>query len=193
MANINDLYNFLDQAKGDRKYADNTYFGLKTAVRLFEEIMNPEEKASTDVVKTRIDALADDVFSKNKNKFSSKTVVAYKKRVLKVIGDYESYGSSAEKMAAWNPRRVSRATTEKGKEKLISSQIKLPQIDVFLQEDRPHQYIAAPIEDTPQDGVNTSRFKLRDNFRVDLLLPDNMTQKEADKVKQYIDAMVDEG
>ncbi|OHA84094.1 MAG: hypothetical protein A2937_02770 [Candidatus Yonathbacteria bacterium RIFCSPLOWO2_01_FULL_47_33b] len=108
MKKIQDLYEFIDRAVKSRKYPDNTGMALKTALKLFEAVLNEEERNSIDVFSKNIEQIYQNVFSKNKN-FSASSLATYKSRVTKVLSDYEKYGVDPTKMANWSPKVISRS------------------------------------------------------------------------------------
>src|SRR3989338_7606501 len=107
MKKIQDLYEFIDRAVKSRKYPDNTGMALKTALKLFEAVLNEEERNSIDVFSKNIEQIYQNVFSKNKN-FSASSLATYKSRVTKVLSDYEKYGVDPTKMANWSPKVINR-------------------------------------------------------------------------------------
>lgn len=108
MKKIQDLYEFIDRAVKSRKYPDNTGMALKTALKLFEAVLNEDERNSIDVFSKNIEQIYQNVFSKNKD-FSASSLATYKSRVTKVLSDYEKYGVDPTKMAGWSPKIVIRS------------------------------------------------------------------------------------
>jgi site-specific recombinase XerD len=106
-ATIKDLYDFIDTAHRNRKYPLNTAQGLRAAVKLFDAELNDEERKSVDTVKNSLEQIYQSIFTKNKMTASSLTT--YKSRFLKVINDYEKYGTDPTKMTNWNPKVVVRS------------------------------------------------------------------------------------
>ena len=81
-----DLYDFIDFAKGNRKYPENTANGLKSALKIFEGELNLDELNSVDLVEDNIEEIFINVVTKNKDK-NIGSLNTYKARVLKVIKD----------------------------------------------------------------------------------------------------------
>ncbi|HEV7702011.1 MAG TPA: hypothetical protein VGO63_01025 [Candidatus Paceibacterota bacterium] len=104
--NFKNLYDFINRAVKSRKYPENTGSALKTALKLFEEELNEEEVKSINEVKKNIGQISNSIFAKGK--FSAGSLATYKSRVIKVINEYEKYGSDAAKMANWSPKIVTR-------------------------------------------------------------------------------------
>jgi hypothetical protein len=106
------LYDFIDRAVKSRKYPANTGGALKTALNLFEKELNDEEKDSIETFKNNLDAIYNSVFQHNKD-FSATSLATYKSRVVKVLGDFEKYGTGPSKMANWSPKVITRSKREK--------------------------------------------------------------------------------
>jgi len=100
---IIDLKNFIDIAEKDRKYVPNTATGFRNALNIFETELNEQEKESLPKLKENIDAIYMNVYRKNQKELTSKTLLEYKRRIMKLIKDYEQYGNDPNKMAAWAP------------------------------------------------------------------------------------------
>lgn len=208
---IQTLREFIDRAANERKYADNTATGLKAALKLYEGSLNEGEKTSLDTLQANLNTIADDVFKKNKDDFSSATIVEYKRRIGRVISDYKHYGESPSKMAAWNPRRPSRLTatngkTDKSAKKTSKNAKSIREAEVIDLD--PARIIevgamgasrasvtapAASVTAFDSSGayreLNRSEVYIRDGLKVSLELPADLSQKEADKLKKYIDVM----
>jgi len=108
MKSIKELYEFIEVATRNRKYPASTAQGLRAAVKLFDSELNDDERDSIDKVKANLDQIYQSVFAKNKN-FTAASLATYRSRLLKVINDYEKYGTDPTKMANWNPKVVVRA------------------------------------------------------------------------------------
>lgn len=98
------LYKFLDIAVKNRKYARNTAFGLKAALKLFETEINDEERDSLDKFKDNLEQIYQNVVAKNKT-IQAHSLETYRSRVLKVLHDYGKYGLDPAKIVGWIPRR----------------------------------------------------------------------------------------
>lgn len=57
MAKYKDLYEFVDRAVKSRKYPENTGYGLRAALKLFEGAVNEEESASLDKFKENLEQI----------------------------------------------------------------------------------------------------------------------------------------
>ena len=106
-ATIKDLYDFIETAMRNRKYPTSTAQGLRAAVKLFDSELNDDERKSLDTVKGNVEQIYQSVFTKNKN-FTAASLATYKSRFLKVISDYEKYGTDPTKMTNWNPKVITR-------------------------------------------------------------------------------------
>ena len=100
---VKDLYEFIEAATRNRKYPISTAQGLRAAVKLFDSELNDDERQSLDKLKANIDQIYQSVFNKNKN-FTAASLATYRSRMLKVVSDYERYGTDPTRMANWNPK-----------------------------------------------------------------------------------------
>lgn len=202
---IKSLYDFIKTATTERKYANNTARGLNAAIKLFEPHLNDAEKQSLDAFESNLENIANDIFSKRKDgKPTSDTLIVYKRRIHKVIADYQSYGSDPGKMAAWNPRRSTPGLKTKNGVTPVKSISPVREVQIIDIE--ANQPVAPPrsVNTLPlaaQGGVtaldtagryidtNRSEIFLREGFKIILELPVDLTGDEAAKLKQYIDLM----
>jgi hypothetical protein len=117
MQKFNVLYDFVESAIRSRKYPPATASALKTALKLFEAELKPEEAASLDLFIQHFEQIYRDVCTKNSQRYSASSLSVYKSRVLKVIGDYTKYGIDPTKMAGWSPRVIVRGPKSKSASK----------------------------------------------------------------------------
>src|SRR3989344_5568097 len=113
MTKFTDLNAFIDSAVKSRKYPTNTAFGLKAALKVFEGELNEEEAKSIDKVRSNINQISQSVYQKQQSNLSASSLAVYKSRVLKVINDYEKYGTDPSKMANWSVKVISRERKKK--------------------------------------------------------------------------------
>ncbi len=130
MTSFNDLYQFVDSAVKSRKYLPNTASGLKAALKTFGEELNNEELKSIQKVRDNIDQIHQIVYQKQKSKYSASSLNVYKSRVMKVIGDYEKYGTDPAKMAGWIVKIISREHKKKANENIVAPVSDLPRGEV---------------------------------------------------------------
>lgn len=116
------VFKFIDSAEKSRKYAPNYASGIRTALRLFEKELNNEEKSSVDLFQQNIEQIYLQVVRKNQSTYSDASLDVYKKRVLKVLGDYGKYGKDPTKMINWNPVRHGIKKAKDKKVKITSEQ-----------------------------------------------------------------------
>ena len=122
MAKFKDLYEFVDSAVKNRKYAPNTAHGIRTALKLFELEINEEEKDSLDKFKENFEQVFRGVTLKNKN-MTAGSLLSYKSRIKRLLEQYENYGSDAVKMNNWSVKAVVRQKKEESApNKKIASQ-----------------------------------------------------------------------
>lgn len=168
MANISNLYDFIEKAVKSRKYPENTAQGLKAALKLFEKELNDEEKQSIDSLKSNLDQIYNQVFNKNKQ-FSAASLATYKSRVLKVITDYEEHGTDATKMANWAPKKVNRAPRKK---EVADNGTSLERMSA-----------SAPASSHKIELV------LRPDTKCILILPMDLNETDVKKIKGVLDSM----
>jgi len=178
MKDITKLYEFIDVALKNRKYSANTAQGIRTALKLFDEALNDDEKASIDKFSENLDTIFMDVSEKNKTKYSAGSLATYKARVQKVLNEYSAYGTDTTKLNSWNPRRrTTTAKSVKGSQKKNS--LKTQDVDV---------------EETPDIPKNKSSHKinlsLREDAEFSLVVPRDITVSECAVIKSILDSLV---
>lgn len=159
---------FIDSAQRNRKYPGNTASARRSAVRLFEQELNDQEKESFDTLKKNFEQVYLSVFNKNKS-MTAESLQTYKNRFLSLIKDYEKYGLDPTKMANWN-RRVRRISIT-GKAGIKEKE-------------------GQPIQETERyKEIDMSRFELplRVGVKAIILVPSDITKEEVDKIRKYID------
>ncbi len=112
MANFQELYDFVDRAKRNRKYPEATAHSLRAALKLYDTELNNEERASLTKVRADFEQITRSVFNKNSVKFTTGSLATYKSRVQKVLADYEKYGDPT-KMNSWSPKVINRTKKTK--------------------------------------------------------------------------------
>jgi hypothetical protein len=108
MSSYQELYDFVDRAKRNRKYPEATAQSLRAALKVYDAELSDEERASIAKVKGDFEQITRSVFNKNASKFTASSLATYKSRVLKVFTDFEKYADPA-KMNNWMPRVINRA------------------------------------------------------------------------------------
>jgi hypothetical protein len=184
MNKLDDLYNFIDFAKGNRKYPENTANGLKSALKIFEKDLNIDELNSVDLIEENIEEIFIGVVNRNKDK-SIGSLNTYKARVLKVINDYQRYGINPSKIQGWTvkPQKIPNQT--KNLPALLRKALQAG--------DNPDKN-----EDSTQiassEHINTPVHKievcLKDNLKATIIIPKNINIKEAEMIKKIIDSMI---
>ncbi len=101
---ITSLFDFIAAAQKSRNYTDDTAAGMRTAMRLFEKELKNEESASIPLFKEHLMQIYRQVVNKNISNYTAGSLEQYKKRILRLLGDYEKYGVDQTKMASWIPR-----------------------------------------------------------------------------------------
>ena len=121
MEKFNNIYTFIDFAKGNRKYPANTANNLKSALKIFEKVLTDDELNSISLLEDRIEEIFISVINSNKNK-SIGSLNTYKARVLRVLKDYKKYGANPAKIQNWQtkirnstPLLINKDNTDKNK------------------------------------------------------------------------------
>ncbi len=165
------LYNFIDFAKANRKYPENTANNLKSALKIFEKELNAEELKSIDMVGESINEIFRSVVIANKQK-SIISLNTYKARLLKVIKDYKRYGVNPSKIQSWTVKSKESTPLLIKKDKKDKDNIKLS------------NSINAPV-----DNYYKIEFFLRENAKVALSLPKDVSLKEIKLIKTILDSL----
>ena len=169
-----DLYEFIDFAKGNRKYPENTANGLKSALKIFEKVLNIDELNSVDLVEDNIEEIFISVVGKNKDK-SIGSLNTYKARVLKVIQDYQKYGVNPSKINGWTIK-----TNKAIAPKLVKKDI----------QDKEQDNSKIALSDHTNTPVHKIELSLRENLKSLILIPKDINAKEAKMIKDIIDSLV---
>ena len=109
MTNIlNEIEKFVDIAVRNRKYPQNTAVGFHTVLRMVKPELNEEEQNSLDTIKKNLDQIFNTLHSKNPKKWTIVSIEVYKKRLKRLINDYENYGIDTSKISNWDrkPRTI---------------------------------------------------------------------------------------
>jgi len=173
MNTFKDLYDFIDFAKGNRKYPENTANGLKSALKIFEKELNVDELSSVDLIEDNIEEIFISTVTKNKDK-NIGSLNTYKARLLKVINDYQKYGKNPSKIQNWTVSLHKAPTLKSSHKHLLDKELDNTQIG---------------LSDTVNTPVNKIELSLRDNVKSMVVLPKDITTKEAQMIKNIIDAL----
>ena len=174
MHKFKDLYDFIDFAKGNRKYPENTANGLKSALKIFEKELNVDELNSIDLVEDNIEEIFINVVGKNKDKGIG-SLNTYKARVLKVIKDYQKYGANPSKIQGW----VTKAHA--GVDHKLSKKDNL---------DKETDKNQTPLSDHTNTPVHKIELSLRDNIKSVITIPKDISAKEIKMIKSILDSLV---
>ena len=177
MNKLKDLYDFIDFAKGNRKYPENTANGLKSALKIFEKELNLDELNSVDMIEDNIEEIFINVVAKNKDK-SIGSLNTYKARVLKIIKEYQKYGVNPSKIQGWSTKLRKVTDHKPVKEDTQDKEIDKPQT---VQSDHTN---------TPVHKIELS---LRDNMKSVIIVPKDITAKEVKMIKGVLDSLSIEG
>lgn len=173
MNKFNDLYDFIDLAKSNRKYPENTANGLKSALKIFGKQLNLDEINSVDLVEDNIEEIFISVVGANKDKTVA-SLGTYKTRLLKVIKDYQKYGIDPNKMQNWN------VSSTKALKHIIKKK------DIQDKEEDKDKITLSDHVNTPVHKIELS---FKNNRKFLMLLPKDIDQKEAESIKKIIDSL----
>ena len=173
MHKYSNLYEFIDFAKGNRKYPENTANGLKSALKIFEKELNIDELNSVDLVEDNIEEIFINAVSNNKDK-SIGSLNTYKARVLKVITDYQKYGVNPSKMQGWN------ANPHKAIAKILKKK------DTPDKEQDSNKTVLSDATNTP---VHKIKLSLRSGQRSLIIIPRDISPNETKMIKDILDSL----
>jgi len=177
---LTELRQFISSAERERKYPPNTATGFRAALSMFEPELNEQEKESLQIFKEHVDDIYMSVYRKNKV-FNSKTLLEYKRRILRLMTDYEQYGTDPNKMASWTPaRRISKKAIKKSSGEKPSAS-NAPNTEKDEESNTP----IVPV--VPSVTMNRFEITLRPNIRAIILTPADLKSEEAIKIKKYIE------
>lgn len=165
------LYDFIDFAKANRKYLASTADNLKSALKIFEKELNPEELKSINMVEDSIEEIFRSVAIANKDK-SIISLNTYKARLLKVINDYKRYGTDPSKIQKW-------VVKAKKSTPLLIKKDKTDKNEITLSDN-----IQGPV-----DNVHKIDLCL-DSGKAQISIPKNINAKETKIIKEIIDSLI---
>ncbi len=171
MQNFNNLYDFIDLARANRKYPENTANNLKSALKIFEKELNSDELKSINMVEDSIEEIFRSVTIANKDK-SILSLSAYKARLLKVIKDYKKYGVNPEKIQHWDVK-IKKSTP------LLIKKDKIDKENINLS-----KFIDYPVENNHKIELS-----LKNNNKSLIIVPKNIDSKEVKMLKDILDSL----
>lgn len=169
---ISTLNEFVDVALRNRKYAPNTAYGYKAALRIFAGELTPEELQSLDLFKERFDQIFSTILSKKQKDFNISSLQVYKRRVLYVLRDYEKYGVDPSKMANWAPQIAMRT-----KSKISKSNSEANSLG--------NQNQANSQEGAVNPSYGRYDIPIRGDAKITITYPHDITKKEAAKIETF--------
>ncbi|HET7099229.1 MAG TPA: hypothetical protein VFI61_03290 [Patescibacteria group bacterium] len=173
MNSIGTLNEFVDMALRNRKYASNSAYGYKAALKIFDEELSDEERNSLDLFKERFDQIFSTIVNKKSKVFSISSLQTYKFRVLKVLSDYEKYGKDPSKMSSWSPNV----------RKINPSKIK-------IERDNESKQLEAESETISEVGYSRHEYSLRPSKKLIISYPSDFTLEEANSVKSFAEYLI---
>jgi hypothetical protein len=170
---IKTLKDFLEVAQRNRKYPMNSVYGYRAALKLFDEEISPDERESFNLFNERFEQIYSNVLNKHKNDFSIASLEIYKKRIKKILADYQKYGIDPSKMSSWSPTVIKR-TVIKQKNQQNSS----------LEEFSDEQPLQIPAENSKHE------YSLRQLKKILISYPSDFTLEEAKSIKSFADYLI---
>lgn len=171
---IKTLNEFIEIALRNRKYASNSVYGYRAAIKLFDEELNEDERASLELFKSRFEQVFSNILNKKKNTFSISSLQVYRKRVHKVLGDYEKYGIDPSKMSSWNPVLKTAIKSKSSKDVSVVKSLE-PVI----------------VEETQSFGENSKHeYSLRNSKKIFISYPQDFTLEEAKSIKSFAEYLI---
>jgi hypothetical protein len=172
------LYDFIDFAKANRKYADNSANNLKSSLKIFEKELNKEELKSISMVEDSIGEIFRSVVIANKDK-SIISLNTYKARLLKVIKDYKKYGAEPSKIQHWIVKtKKSLPAGRQAHQELIKN-------------DKPdkNKINLSNSINTPVENLHKITLSF-DCGKVEIIIPKNINKRDAKITKDVIDSLI---
>ncbi len=173
MNTLSDLYNFIDIAKNNRKYPQSIANNLKSALKIFEKELNDHEINSIELMELNIEEIFINLVAHNKDK-SIGSLNTYKARYLKLIKDYKRYGTDPSKIQNWTvkPRKSTPLLNKKDKQD--------------NNQDKPQQALSN-FTNTPVENVHKIELALKNGAKATIILPQSITQSDAEIMKGIVD------
>jgi len=176
MNKFNDLYDFIDFARSNRKYPENTANGLKSALKIFEKELNIDELNSVGLIEDNIDEIFVNTVTNNKDKGIG-SLNTYKARFLKVIHDYQRYGIDPSKIQGWSTKL----------HKTISAKPIKKDIP-----DKSQDKVQTALSDRTNTPVHKIELSLRDDVKSIITIPKDISAKELKMIKTILDSLITE-
>jgi len=176
MITFKNLVEFITTAEKNRNYPAATGVAFRNAIAKFVDLLNEEEKQSVDLFENRIEQIFRDFVEKNKQKMTMKSMIEYKRRVLRVISDYREYGIDPTKMNNWQRKpknvgvRKSKTTDDTQPSKPIEN-----------------KFTAATDDLLAEGSVTRFEIPLRKGVKAIIVTPPDISIEEVKKIKLYIE------
>lgn len=170
MKQFKDLFEFVNLAEKNRKYATNTAHGRRAALKVFEKELNEQELDSVDSIQENMEEIFQNVLSKNKDSYSIGSLNTYKVRLLKVIEDYKKYGQNPSHIELWETRPRKIYTPVNNQDTFKDTSVHKP----------------SEIAHTP---VHKLEIALASGQICVISIPVNISPKETETIKSILDAL----
>ena len=172
-----DLLEFVSEAQRMGIYPGNTAYGLKAAIRRVAPVLTEQEASSLETFKSHLEAIFQRAFNLSKGKVNARSLAVYQRRLLRLINEYEQYGQTPQAMSGW--KRKGKVSVGVRSERRIVSQSRIGSAELDAADDA---------KSSP--SMHRLEVSLRPGVRAVLMLPFDLTEDEAKRIKTMIDASV---
>ena len=104
---IQNLYDFIDLAERNKKYLHNTARGMRTTLKIVENVITEQEKESLDLLQSHLDAVFRRMYENDPKHLSVASLGVYKRRMKALLHDYKRFGNDSTKIESWKPKKLS--------------------------------------------------------------------------------------
>lgn len=162
------LQTFIDRAEKMGKYPANSAGALKSTLKIASSLISDEEPRTLDYLREH----ADEIFARS-TAHSGQSIQAYISRMKRLLEDFQAYGTPQSAMLGWKtaPRNISKKPRAVNK----------AESEGEGEEEAPRSQAAS--------NTNVLSLALRENVKVRLDLPPDLTSEEADRICALIKSL----
>jgi len=177
---IQELNDFIELAKKNRRYPENTASGLKAAISRLEEVLTEDEYKSFDLLEDRFDLIMQSFFNKHKNVMTDGSLRTYQARITKVLKDYKQWGNNPQNWGSWVVKSRNRKTNT------VDVSVKQTTTRMIKSDDNSPGKIG---EFQNKNLYASTKFEipLRNDVSAFISTPVDLKKSEAEKIKKYIE------
>lgn len=161
------LQTFIDRAEKMGKYPANSAGALKSTIKIASSLISDEEPRTLEYLRDH----ADEIFARS-SAHSGPSIQSYIGRMKRLIEDYQTYGSPPSAMLNWKttPRIISRKPRAANKPEPEGEDEEAPR-------------------SAGTSNTNVLSLALRENVKVRLDLPPDLTAEEAERICTLIKSL----